>query len=179
MNDNDFAMKEYATSAFAETPEARLQEIQDSLNSGSPLMTPWEGRILTRDPDLEAFDSLNLASYSLAQGMISDILNGRPTRNPVPQMQLRDEPNMPPGAITLGQLTWLRAYGAMTANGKQPSAANQAKLDALDAWVQQAIALVPPPPPPVPPGPMPGAPPPPVAPPAGAPGAAPIGAMAA
>jgi hypothetical protein len=157
MNDNDFAMKEYATSAFAETPEARLQEIQDSLNSGSPLMTPWEGRILTRDPDLENFDSLNLASYNLAQGMISDILNGRPFRSPVDQMQLKDEPNMPPGAITLGQLTWLRAYGAMTANGKQPSAKNQAKLDALDAWVQQAIAKVPPPPPPAPPMPMPGA----------------------
>jgi hypothetical protein len=96
-------------------------------------------------------------------------------------MQLRDEPNMPPGAITLGQLTWLRAYGAMTANGKQPSAANQAKLDALDAWVQQAIALVPPPPPPAPPAPppgmMPGAPPG-APPPMNAP-PAPQGAMAA
>jgi hypothetical protein len=172
MNDNDYAMKEYATSVFAETPEARLQQIQDSLNSGSPLITPAEGRMLTRDPDLEAFDSLKFASYNLAQGMISDILNGRPVRSPVSQMQLQDGPDGP-GAITLGQLTWLRAYGAMTAGGKQPSAENQAKLDKLSAWVDQAIAQLPPPPPPPPP---PAPPPPPMMP--AAPAPAPVGVAA-
>ena len=152
MNDNDFAMKEYATSAFAETPEARLQQIQDSLNSGSPLITPKEGRRLTRDPDLENFDSLNDASFNLAESMISDILNGRPARSPVAQMDLVE-------AARLGQLTWLRAYGAMTAGGKAPNEKNQAKLDALDSWTQQVIALQPPPSPPAaPPGMPPGPP---------------------
>jgi len=153
MDDNDFAMKEYATSAFALTPEARMQQIQDSLNSGSPLITPAEGRRLLNDPDLDAFDALADASYNLVMDQISDILEEGKLNPPVPMMNL-DE------AIKLGQFSWLEALR---------QGAPQDRLDMLEDWIQQAIELQPPPPPPpMPMMPPPGAPPgpPPMAPPA-------------
>lgn len=127
MDDDDFAMKEYATSAFASTPEARMQQIQDSLNSGSPLISPAEGRRLLNDPDLDAFDSLADASYDLAMDMISDILTKGVYLPPEDQMDLAE-------AKRLGQLSWLKAT-----RQKAP----QDRLDMLDDWVQQCIAKMP------------------------------------
>jgi hypothetical protein len=140
LDDDDFAMKEYATSAFALTPEARMQQIQDSLNSGSPLITPSEGRRLLNDPDLDAFDAIKDASYNLIMDQISDILDSGKFSPPVDKMQL----DGPDGAITLGQLHWLEAY-------RQNAPPERLKM--LDDWIQQAIDLQPPPPPMPPPGP--------------------------
>jgi hypothetical protein len=137
MDDNDYALKEYATSAFALTPEARMQQIQDSLNSGSPLITPQEGRRLLNDPDLDAFDALADASYNLVMDQVSDILEEGKFSAPVPQMNL-DE------AIKLGQFSWLEAYR---------QECPQERLDMLQDWISKAISLQPPPPaPPAPPG---------------------------
>lgn len=141
LDDNDFAMKEYATSAFALTPEARMQQIQDSLNSGSPLISPREGRRLLKDPDIDAFDDLKDASYNLVMDQISDILEEGEFSPPVPQMDLNE-------AIELGQFSWLEALR---------QGCPQDRLDMLEDWIQQAIDLQPPPP--APPAPPPGAPP--------------------
>ncbi len=141
LDDNDFEMMEAATSAFALTPEAKMQQIQDSLNSGSPLITPQEGRRLLEDPDLDAFDAMADASYNLVMDQISDILEEGEFNPPVPMMNL-DE------AIKLGQFSWLEALR---------QGAPQDRLDMLEDWIQQAIDLQPPPPAPVMPhpGPMP------------------------
>jgi hypothetical protein len=130
LDDNDFAMKEYATSAFALTPEARMQQIQDSLNSGSPLITPQEGRRLLNDPDLDAFDAMADASYNLVMDQISDILEDGKFNPPVPMMNLQE-------AVKLGQFSWLEALR---------QGAPRDKLDMLEDWIQQAIDLSPPPP---------------------------------
>jgi hypothetical protein len=160
--DDDFAMKEYATSAFALTPEARMQQIQDSLNSGSPLISPQEGRRLLNDPDLDAFDALKDASYNLIMDQISGILEEGKFSPPVPKMNLNDGDD---SALTLGQFHWLEALR---------DGCPQDRLDMLDDWIAQVNDLIPPPPAPsapppgMPPGPMSATPPPgpPMAPPA-------------
>jgi hypothetical protein len=141
MDENDYALKEFATSAFATTPEARMQQIQDSLNSGSPLITPQEGRRLLKDPDIEEFDSLQDASYELVRDIITDILAGRPATPPLPQMNLQE-------ALKVGNFAWLRAFRM-----KAP----KDRLDALLQWVQQVqdmLASMQQPPPGPPPGAM-------------------------
>jgi hypothetical protein len=169
MDDDDFAIGEYATSAFALTPEAKMQQIQDSLNSGSPLISPEEGRRLLNDPDLDAFDALKDASYNLIQDQIGDILDEGKFNPPVPQMNLNSGPD---SALTQGQFHLLEAL--------RIDDAPQDRIAMLEDWIQQVVDLLPPPPappaPPPPPGPpggmpapMPGAPPgppPPMAPPA-------------
>jgi hypothetical protein len=155
-------MKEYATSAFALTPEARMQQIQDSLNSGSPLISPQEGRRLLNDPDLDAFDALKDASYNLIMDQISGILEEGKFSPPVPKMNLNDGDD---SALTLGQFHWLEALR---------DGCPQDRLDMLDDWIAQVNDLIPPPPAPsapppgMPPGPMSATPPPgpPMAPPA-------------
>ena len=140
-----FAMKEYATSAFALDPVAKMQQVQDSLNSGSPLVTPKEGRRLLNDPDLDAFDALNDASYNLVMDQIADILEDGEYRPPVDKMDLEE-------ALKLGQFSWLEAYR---------DDCPQEHLDMLDEWIQQVSDLMPPPPPPAnaaPPGMPPGPP---------------------
>lgn len=143
LNDDDFAMKEYATSAFALTPEARMQQVQDSLNSGSPLITPKEARRLLNDPDLDAFDARADASYNLVMDQIEDILEHGKYSPPVDKMDLQE-------ALKEAQFAWLDAYR---------SECPQERLDMLDTWIQQVIDLTPPLPPPPMPMPMPGMPP--------------------
>jgi hypothetical protein len=159
MDERDYAMKEYATSAFATTPEARMQQVQDLLNAGSPLITPREGRRLLNDPDLEDYDSLEDASFDLTKDIIGDILAGRPSTPPLPQMDL-DE------AKKWAQLSFLRAYRM-----KAP----KDRLDALMQWgqqiqdyIDQAKAATAPPPGAAPPG---------VAPPGAPPGPPGMGGM--
>jgi hypothetical protein len=147
MDDQDFAMKEYATSAFALTPEAKMQQIQDSLNSGSPLISPQEGRRLLNDPDLDSFDALKDASYNLIMDQISDILNDGTFNPPVPQMNLNQGPD---SALTLAQFHLLEAL-------RYPDVPKE-RIAMLEDWIQQVMDLIPPPP--APPGPPPGAPPP-------------------
>lgn len=142
LDDDCFAMKEYATSAFALDPVAKMQQVQDSLNSGSPLVTPREGRRLLNDPDLDAFDALNDASYNLVMDQITDILEDGDYRPPVDKMDLNE-------ALKLGQFSWLEAYR---------DGCPQERLDMLDDWIQQVSDLMPPPPPPAN-APLPGTPP--------------------
>lgn len=162
LDDDDFAMKEYATSAFALSPEARMQQVQDALNSGSPLITPKEGRRLLNDPDLDAFDAVADASYNLVMDQIEDILEHGKFSPPVDKMNL-DE------ALQLGQFHSLEAIR---------QEAPQEHIDMLDDWIQQVMDMMPPPPQPAaPPGAPPGANPPPPGPPM-APPAPPIGQAA-
>jgi hypothetical protein len=162
---DDFTIRPYATSAFANRPEAKMQEIQDSLNSGSPLISPSEGRRLLNDPDLDAFDALKDASYNLIQDCISDILEKGEYQGPVAEMNLDQGPD---SALTLAQFSKLEAIrdGLLKEkrDGDVPSGIERIAM--LDDWIAQVNDLLPPPPapappmmPPGPPGAMPGAPP--------------------
>ena len=164
---DDFTIQSYATSAFANRPEAKMQEIQDSLNSGSPLISPTEGRRLLNDPDLDAFDALKDASYNLIMDCISDILEKGEYQSPVAEMNLDQGGD---SGLTLAQFSKLEAIrdGLLKEkrDGDIPSGIERVAM--LDDWIAQVNDLLPPPPPPAPPMmhpgmppgmPMPGAPP--------------------
>ena len=137
--EDDYAIKLYPVSAFSDDPEARMQDVEDALNSASPLITPQEGRRLLNDPDLEEFESLADASYDLTMQMVTDILTRGKYQPPEPLMDLAD-------AVKRAQMAYLKGRRA---------GAPEDRLQMLLEWMEQCKGLMPPPPvaPPPPPGP--------------------------
>jgi hypothetical protein len=121
MDEKDYALKLYAVSAFEETPEARLEQVQETLASGTGLITVQEGRRLLNDPDLKEYDSYADASYDLTMSMIGDILSRGEYAPPEPEMDLDD-------AIKRAQFAYLKARRL-----KAP----EDRLEMLLQWIQQ------------------------------------------
>lgn len=75
-----FAM--YPTSAFASTPAARMEQVQDLINAGS--ISPEEGNRLLDFPEREDFSALQNATYEDVRDCLERIVEKGEYRTPLP-----------------------------------------------------------------------------------------------
>ena len=170
LEDHEFALKLYPTNALADDPASRIQQVQDLMVA--KLLTDKEGRRLLDNPDLEALNDLENASFNLVAKIKHQILDGGEYIPPEPYMDLGipwspAAPAQPGEAIKYMQNSYLMA---------KMGGVREDRLERLDRWITTAMSIlnkdrppVPPPGLPLPPGAMP----PPGAPLVGPPGAGP------
>lgn len=149
-----YVMQCFPTNALANTPAARLAQVQDLLNAG--LISPDEAKSLLDFPDLQAMNSVATASTELVEEMVDRMLDDGIYEPPEPAMNL-------PLTLRLVQGYYLRA---------RTDGAPEDRLGLLLDFMEETRALMaqaapqqPAPPgampPPGPPPPMPAEPPPP------------------
>ena len=139
LEEHEYTLQLKPSNALAEDPAARLQVVQDMMNSG--MISPQDGRRLLDLPDLEEYESYEDASYNVIMQSIGKIINDGDYQAPDKYMDLGD-------AIRRCQMAYLKAR-----SNKVP----EDRLGLLRRWMDQCNGLIPkPPPPPMPPPPGPG-----------------------
>lgn len=136
LEESEFELMLEPTNALADDPAARTQQVTDWMVA--KLITDKQGRRLMDNPDLDALNSLENASYDLVMKIQHQILSGGEYLGPEPFMDLGTPagpqgPAQPGEAIQLMQLGYLKAKIA---------GCPEERLELLDRWITQAFFIL-------------------------------------
>ena len=140
--DEEFTLKLYPTNQLADDPAAKMQVVQDMINSG--MLRPEDGKRLLDMPDLEAVESFENASYDNVMRAYDRIVEDNDYFPPEPYMNIQE-------SIRIMQMCYLKA---------RLDDVPVDRLEMIRRWIDECAALIPPPPAPpaAPPGPATGGP---------------------
>lgn len=138
LKEEEYIMKSYPVNAFSTEPPAKMQEVQDLLQSG--MIQPDEAMRLLDFPDLQTEYNLAFANDELLSDWIEDMIDKGVYNPPEPEMDLEK-------AVEKVQSAYIY-YRRLNVP--------QENLELLQKFISECIALKPPPEPPMPaPGMMP------------------------
>ena len=148
LKEDQYVMECFPVSSLPETPEGKLQFVQELAQAG--LIEPENIMELMSIPDIEGFMNLKNSSYEDTMKILDNIVDGGDYQRPDPYMNLQLARNLAQGLYLKYQTTDLE----------------EDRLDMLRQWMDDCdLLLTPPPQPPMPQqeqpmpgGPMPGSP---------------------
>lgn len=140
--DDMFEIQVYPASSLPQQPAGRLERVIKMTEAG--MLPPQEARQLLNFPDLDKWNRLNSAGHDLLERIFETMLKDN---RYIPPLEFGQDLQL---GIRLASQFWARG---------QIEGKDQAVLDHLERWMQEAGELLAPPQTPPPPAPMPGPPP--------------------
>lgn len=123
MDEDDYVMAIFPTSALSATPAGRLQDIQELIQAG--FVTQKDATKLLDFPDLEGFYDFENSSVEDIESVIEKFIDGGEYETPEPYQDL-----------AYGQVMMQKAYLLFKSQG-----APEEKLDLFRRWIEDAKAL--------------------------------------
>lgn len=124
MSDDKYQMQIFPTSTLPQTPEGRMQYVQEMMTSG--LIDPDTGLELLDFPDLENSSNLKFAARNVARETVNLILEDGDYRAPEP----------------FDDLKYLRAYAQMSYNYARIHNAPEERLELMRRLIEQCAQML-------------------------------------